>query len=158
MTASALHNYPCRRFHNTYEKTPLWTSNDVSGVWNGRCSLRNLFWWTRDPGMKARLKPCPYPDEWILAFCYKPKQLKVVRGTYSLLYCLLFRISSMFPKRMFGNDNYHLLQADDCLVCTCHPSIHSQFKELSVFSMSEGHLQEYHYQVSSERVTVPPEG
>ena len=141
----------CRNTHKTTETNPLWGQTGlVTRTWSGRCSVLDLPWWTIDPGARGGLRNTPQPNEWILLMRNTELgTLRVLRGCFSLLYCILARALC----NDYGSGSM-LCQAGDCLVCDGKGlrSKTSQLQRVIIDSTVDGHWQQLEFQPSLDRI------
>ena len=142
----------CRNTHRSTEPDPLWSqTSSVTRSWSGSCTIVDLPWWTLDPGARGGFWTTPQPDEWVLAISNTERgTLRVIRGSFSLLYCILARA---ITNHYSDSISSLLRQAGDCLVCERElPWETSQLQSLIIDSTIDGQWQQLKFQPSLDRL------
>lgn len=143
----------CQKTHKSTETHPVWTANDSIKPWSGQCSIVDLPWWTHDPGVNGQLLSIPRPNEWVIAALddTNPNKLRIFRGSFALLYCILARL-------VVHDENPRLIQSDDCLVCMESERDRTvALQEIYVESSTAGQLQRLGFRVCTDRACVNSE-
>lgn len=150
----ALNHGPCKKTHQSTVKNPIWAMHGPVEPWSGYCSLMDLPWWTEDPGIDGRLPSNLQPNEWIVAVRDGFDTLRVVRGSPTLLYCILDRLGT-------NSEMAFLLQSGDCLVCILSEKLFTmkiQLERLFVISpVIGGKVQRLEFQPRSDRMSIQME-
>lgn len=149
---SQLDGIDCRNTHKSTETDPLWSqTGSIARPWSGGCTFVDLPWWTLDPGAPRGLWTTPKPDEWVLAISNtEAGTLRLIRGTFSLLYCILARAVA---NEYGGTFSSLLRQAGDCLMCERGlPWENSQLQSLIIDCTINGRWQQLKFQPSLDRL------
>jgi hypothetical protein len=117
---------------------PAWYTNEFAQPWSGRCSMRDLPWWTDDPTAKRKELPILQSNEWAVVFYDADSHsLNISLCSVPLLYCILIKAARMeIPTFLF--------KPDDCLVCMFieqFRTIRSQLDTIFIHFIKDGQIQ-----------------
>ncbi len=145
MLWNSLSRNPCLNVH----AKPARDTNEFAQPWSGRCSMRDLRWWTGDPTAERKQLPTLQSNEWAVA-CYDddPHCLHISLCSVPLLYCILIEAWRMeIPTFLFKPDN--------CLVCMFIGQIRtvgSQLDTIFIHFIKDGQIQKIELSIRADVV------